>query len=297
MDKIKIKSYGKVNLSLDVTGKRDDGYHEIQTIMQKISLFDVVTVTWTGRDGKDIEISLTCDKPYLPTDRRNLAYAGAQIMARQFAGKVGGGLIDIKIEKHIPVAAGLAGGSGNGAAVMTALSRIWDTGLGAKELCAMGEELGADVPFCILTQNTGYGLALCTGTGASLTPLRSRFKRAVLLVKPHFGVSTREVYQNIDSCSIEKRPDTDMLVKALRNNSHRHIYSNMINVLEEYTLKHYPEVEKIKEMIEKETSAEKVLMTGSGPTVFAVFSHVRSAQEACLYMRKRGYSAYWATTL
>ena len=161
----------------------------------------------------------------------------------------------------------------------------------------MGEELGADVPFCILTQNTGYGLALCTGTGASLTPLRSRFKRAVLLVKPHFGVSTREVYQNIDSCSIEKRPDTDMLVKALRNNSHRHIYSNMINVLEEYTLKHYPEVEKIKEMIEKETSAEKVLMTGSGPTVFAVFSHVRSAQEACLYMRKRGYSAYWATTL
>lgn len=145
---------------------------------------------------------------------------------------------------------------------MTALSRIWDTGLGAKELCAMGEELGADVPFCILTQNTGYGLALCTGTGASLTPLRSRFKRAVLLVKPHFGVSTREVYQNIDSCSIEKRPDTDMLVKALRNNSHRHIYSNMINVLEEYTLKHYPEVEKIKEMIEKETSAEKVLMTG-----------------------------------
>lgn len=92
MDKIKIKSYGKVNLSLDVTRKRDDGYHEIQTIMQKISLFDDVTVTWTGREGKDIEISLTCDKPYLPTDRRNLAYAGAQIMARQFAGKVGAAL-------------------------------------------------------------------------------------------------------------------------------------------------------------------------------------------------------------
>ena len=110
MEKIKIKSYGKVNLSLDVTGKRDDGYHEIQTLMQKISLFDDVTVTWTGRESKDIEISLTCDKPYLPTDRRNLAYAGAEIMARQFAGEVGGGLIEIKIEKHIPVAAGLAGG-------------------------------------------------------------------------------------------------------------------------------------------------------------------------------------------
>lgn len=297
MNRMKIKSYGKVNLSLDVTGKREDGYHDIETVMQQISLFDDVTVTWTSRQGDEIEICLTCDKPYLSTDRRNLAYAAAELMAGRFGKAAGGGLVEINIEKHIPVAAGLAGGSGNGAAVMTALKKLWNIRISTKELCDLGAELGADVPFCLLTQNTGYGCALCTGTGANLKPLRSRVKRGILLVKPYFGVSTKEVYQNIDRCEIKERPDTDALVRAIKNNSHKQLYSNMINVLEEYTLANYPEVEKIKEMIGEETSAEKVLMTGSGPTVFAVFSHVRSAQEACVHMRKRGYSAYWATTL
>ena len=267
MKKIRLKSYGKVNMSLDVTGKRDNGYHDIETVMQKISLYDDVTVSWTPKDCEDLEIILTCDKKYLPTDSRNLAFAGAQIMADRFSQKVGGGIIKINIVKHIPVSAGLAGGSGNGAAVIVALNRLWGLGLDTKDLCLIGAELGADVPFCILIQNTRYGCALCKGTGTELTPLKSRFKAAVLLVK---GIN-----------------------KNLKNK----IYENMINVLEEYTTNRYKEVNDIKKIIEEQTSAEKVLMTGSGPTVFALFRSVKSAQKACADMRKKGYLSYWATTL
>lgn len=297
MKKIRLKSYGKVNMSLDVTGRRDNGYHDIETVMQKISLFDDVTVSWIKKDCEDIEITLTCDKKYLPTDSRNLAFAAAQIMIRKFSSIVGGGVIKIHIDKHIPVSAGLAGGSGNGAAVMVALNRLWELNLDTKELCVLGEELGADVPFCILSQNTRYGCALCRGTGTELTPLKSRFKAAVLLVKPRFGVSTAEVYQGIDNCNINQRPDNEALIEGINKNLKNKIYENMINVLEEYTTNRYKEVNDIKKIIEEQTSAEKVLMTGSGPTVFALFRSVKSAQKACADMRKKGYLSYWATTL
>ncbi len=297
MKKIRLKSYGKVNMSLDVTGKRDNGYHDIETVMQKISLYDDVTVSWTPKDCEDLEIILTCDKKYLPTDSRNLAFAGAQIMADRFSQKVGGGIIKINIVKHIPVSAGLAGGSGNGAAVIVALNRLWGLGLDTKDLCLIGAELGADVPFCILIQNTRYGCALCKGTGTELTPLKSRFKAAVLLVKPRFGVSTAEVYQGIDNCNINQRPDNEALIEGINKNLKNKIYENMINVLEEYTTNRYKEVNDVKKIIEEQTSAEKVLMTGSGPTVFALFRSVKSAQKACADMRKKGYLSYWATTL
>ena len=296
MTEITIKSYGKVNLSLDVCGVREDGYHVLESIMQKISLRDDVNVKWTSTDQEGIEINLTCNKVYLPTDERNLAYKGAKLMAETFGSKVGGGIIDIHIEKHLPVAAGLAGGSGNGAALLVALNRLWNLHLDTKELCALGAQLGADVPFCLLIQNTKYTAALCEGTGTELTPLKSRFKKAVLLVKPTFGVSTKEVYQGIDDCEITERPNTPELVEAMKNSDDEVIYENMVNVLEEYTLKKYIEVQKIKEKIAAETNAEKVLMTGSGPTVFALFAKLSDAQEACKAMRKEGYEAYWATT-
>ena len=296
MTEITIKSYGKVNLSLDVCGTREDGYHVLESIMHKISLRDDVNVKWTSLDQEDIEINLTCNKSFLPTDERNLAYKGAKLMAENFGHKVGGGIIDIHIEKHLPVAAGLAGGSGNGAALLIALNRLWDLGLDTKKLCEYGAELGADVPFCLLIQNTKYGCALCEGTGTELTPLKSRFKKAVLLVKPSFGVSTKEVYKGIDDCEIKARPNTDQLVEAMKSHDDAVIYENMINVLEEYTLKKYTEVQKIKEKIAEQTDAEKVLMTGSGPTVFALFNKLSDAQKACKRMRKEGYEAYWATT-
>jgi 4-diphosphocytidyl-2-C-methyl-D-erythritol kinase len=296
MTEITIKSYGKVNLSLDLCGVREDGYHILESIMHKISLRDMVNVKWTSLDRDEIEINLTCNKSFLPTDERNLAYKGAKLMVDTFGTKVGGGIIDIHIEKHLPVAAGLAGGSGNGAALLVALNRLWDLKLDTKALCELGAKLGADVPFCLLIQNTKYVSALCEGTGTELTPLKSRFKKAVLLVKPPFGVSTKEVYQGIDNCEISARPNTPELVEAMKNSDDEVIYENMVNVLEEYTLKKYDEVQQIKDKIARETNAEKVLMTGSGPTVFALFATLSDAQEACRAMRKEGYEAYWATT-
>lgn len=296
MTEIKLKSYGKVNLSLDLCGIREDGYHILESVMHKISLRDEVTVKWTSMEQEEITINLTCNKAFLPTDERNLAYRGAKLMADTFGERVGGGVIDIHIEKHLPVAAGLAGGSGNGAAPLVALNRLWDLNLDTKALCELGAELGADVPFCLLIQNTKYSAALCEGTGTELTPLKSRFKKAVLLVKPSFGVSTKEVYQGIDDCVIQDRPNTEELVEAMNSHNDEVIYKNMVNVLEEYTLKQYTEVQNIKDKIKSETNAEKVLMTGSGPTVFALFDKLSDAQEACRAMRKEGYEAYWATT-
>ncbi len=296
MTEITIRSYGKVNLSLDLCGIREDGYHLLESVMQKISLHDYVNVKWTSLPQEEIEINLTCNKAYLPTDERNLAYRGAKLMADTFGDKVGGGVIDIHIEKRLPVAAGLAGGSGNGSALLVALNRLWNLKQDTKSLCELGAQLGADVPFCLLIQNTKYGCALCEGTGTELTPLKSKFKKAVLLVKPSFGVSTKEVYQGIDECVIENRPNTPELVEAIKNHDDEAVYKNMINVLEEYTLKEYEEVQKIKDKIAAETVAEKVLMTGSGPTVFALFGKLSEAQKACREMRKAGYEAYWATT-
>ncbi|MBR6529593.1 MAG: 4-(cytidine 5'-diphospho)-2-C-methyl-D-erythritol kinase [Firmicutes bacterium] len=296
MTEITIKSYGKVNLSLDLCGVREDGYHILESIMHKISLRDMVNVKWTSLDRDEIEINLTCNKSFLPTDERNLAYKGAKLMADAFGTKVGGGIIDIYIEKHLPVAAGLAGGSGNGAALLVALNRLWDLKLDTKALCELGAKLGADVPFCLLIQNTKYVSALCEGTGTELTPLKSRFKKAVLLVKPPFGVSTKEVYQGIDNCEISARPNTLELVEAMKKRDNDVIYKNMVNVLEEYTLKKYEEVQRIKDKIAAETNAEKVLMTGSGPTVFALFDELSDAQAASRAMCKEGYEAYWATT-
>ncbi len=296
----KIRSYGKVNLSLDISGVREDGYHELDTVMQKISLYDEVNVKWTHKpksNNKAIDIKIKCNKPYLPTDNRNLAYKAADAMIDLFADQVGPGLVEIYIEKHLPVSAGLAGGSGNGAAVLVALNRLWKLGLDTEKLCEIGAKLGADVPFCVLSQNTDFGCALCQGTGTEVTPMRTKFKKALLLVKPSFGVSTKEVYRGIDDCTIVERPNTNLLVDALSKGNKQIVYDNMINVLEEYTLKHYPEVKNIKDKISAETFAAKVLMTGSGPTVFGIFDRVGPAKKACAYMRKKGYVAYWAVTL
>lgn len=297
MAEIKIKSYGKVNLSLDISGVREDGYHELKTVMQKISLYDEVTVRWIPKEQKKIEIKLSCNRAYLPTDSRNLAYRGAEIMASRFGHKAGGGRIEIDIEKRLPVAAGLAGGSGNGAASIIALNRLWKLGLNTRELCKTGAELGADVPFCVLIQNTGYGCALCCGTGTEITPLPSKFRKSVMLVKPPFGVSTKEVYKGIDECKIIRRPDTERMTAAIKSGDIGQVYSNMINVLEEYTLNKYKDVKKLKEKIQEETPAEKTLMTGSGPTVFGVFGNMKEAQKACAQMRSQGYESYWAAML
>jgi 4-diphosphocytidyl-2-C-methyl-D-erythritol kinase len=168
--------------------------------------------------------------------------------------------------------------------------------LNTRELCKAGELLGSDVPFCILVQNSRYRAALATGRGEVLQPLRKGMKKHIVLAKPAFGVSTKEVFKCIDNYEIQHRPDNRELIEGLAGGNDRQVYKNMINVLELYTLDHYEPVGKLKEILEAEPGAEKVLMSGSGPTVFAVFSTEEAARSACMKMRSLRYEAYWANT-
>lgn len=298
MKEIHLKSYAKVNLSLDVSSAREDGFHELSTVMHRISLFDRIHIQWMPDQEKDeITIQLQTNRPYLPTDERNLAYKAAQIIVDRYAGSsVGGGTLLINITKSIPVAAGLAGGSGNGAAVLIGLNRLWELKLNTKQLCKISEELGSDLPFCVLVQNTRYKAALATGRGEILHPLRTSMKKHIVLAKPPFGVSTKEVFKGIDEYEITKRPDNDELIKGLSSGRDDLIYGNMINVLELYTLEHYEPVKKLKEIMRTQTDAQYVLMSGSGPTVFGIYSSEKQARKACNMLRKMRYEAYWAST-
>lgn len=311
MAEIHLRSYAKINLSLDVTGTRPDGYHDLASVMQRISLYDRIHMEWIAdsrsrdgaRDAKpgaepDIRIQLSTNRPYLPVDERNLAYKAAQIMIREFGQQpgAGSGLIRISITKNIPVAAGLAGGSGNGAAVLIGLNRLWGLRLNTRQLCRIGEELGSDVPFCILAQNSRYRAALATGRGEVLQPLKKSMKKYIVLAKPAFGVSTKEVFKCIDNYEISQRPDNRQLIQGLAEGNDALVYKNMINVLELYTLEHYEPVKQLKERFQRETAAETVLMSGSGPTVFAVYSKESEARKACMFLRGLRYEAYWAST-
>ena len=305
MAEIHLRSYAKVNLSLDVTGTRPDGYHDLSSVMQRISLYDRIHMIWTpdekaANDGEtpDVRISLKTNRSYLPVDERNLAYKAAQIMIRRFASEpgAGSGQLSISITKNIPVAAGLAGGSGNGAAVLIGLNRLWNLKLDTRQLCQIGEELGSDVPFCVLVQNSRYRAALATGRGEVLQPLKKNMHKHIVLAKPSFGVSTKEVFKCIDDYEIKQHPDNQELIRALASGNDALVYRNMINVLELYTLDHYEPVKKLKDIFQRETNAEMVLMSGSGPTVFAVYPTEREARNACMHLRKLKYEAYWADT-
>ena len=289
---LKLRSFAKINLALDVTGIREDGYHTVETVMQQVSLFDEIDIRWQPDPEKELEIIISNSKPYLPTDQRNLAYKAALLMAEEGDFR---GTLKIHMEKRIPVAAGLGGGSGNGAAVMIGLNRIWNLKMNTLQLCEKGSVLGADVPFCILVQNSKYTCALGTGAGEILTPVRRGMKKHLILAKPAFGVSTKEVFKGIDSCIIENRPDIDQLREGLASEDYSKVYDNMINVLECYTLENYPEVKALKEKIAKTADVKKVLMSGSGPTVMGIYDTYSAAKKACLEIRKQGYEAYWVT--
>jgi len=264
--------------------------------MQRISLFDRIKVTWESSDESQVSIKVETNKPYLPTDERNLAYKAAMIMAEHYGSEVGGGTVSIKITKNLPVAAGLAGGSGNGAAVLIGLNKLWNLKLNTRQLCKLGELLGSDVPFCVLVQNTHYDASLAEGRGEVLTPIKKGMKKHLVLAKPAFGVSTKEVYKGIDDYEIALRPDSQDLIEGLKVKNYDLVYKNMVNVLELYTLDNYEPVKKLKELMEEKTAAEIVLMSGSGPTVFAVYDSEIAARKACEIMRKMKYEAYWANT-
>jgi len=291
MNGITINAYAKINLSIDVLGKRPDGYHEVLLVMQQIDLFDTVRVSWQEDSGEDVRISLSTNLPYLPADGRNIACKAAELMAGRY-GKEKTGRIGIDIVKRIPVAAGLAGGSADCAAVLHAMNKIWGLKLDLVTLMELGAKLGADVPFCLAGQaalNRELDLgkdpmagtcAVASGIGERLEPVPP-LKAWVLLSKPPISLSTAQVYGGLDLGEITERPNTAELVAGLREGNFYKISKNMTNVLENYSLKEYPTIMYTKNKIVREGKAYKALMSGSGPTVFGLYTS-----------KKKGTAAY-----
>lgn len=256
MKEIKIESYGKINLGLDVLYKREDNYHELSTIMQQIDLSDILTI-------KDIKegIKLESNHRDVPLDSRNLVYKSWEKIKEKTGINRG---VYININKRIPVSAGLAGGSTNAAATLKGLNELWDLKLNEEELRNIAVEIGADVPFC-----TMGGTALAEGIGEKLTKLKSFKNHQLLLINPGMGVSTVEVYKNL-RLKGKRTLDTDKIISSIENNDIKTLSDNMINVMEEVVLENNPIIEEIKNDLIKYGSL-KPLMSGSGPTVFGFF--------------------------
>lgn len=313
MDKIKLYSFGKINLSIDVKGILESGMHQVDMIMQHVVFHDDVTVSYekdNNREPGDISIKLKTNRYYIPVDNRNTAYKAAELMIKRYGNKMAGGVISIDIVKRIPVAGGMAGGSGNAAAVLHGINALWNLDLTLQELCEMGKEIGSDVPFCVIGQakrnrnlplkvRTDAAAGTCaraTGTGTELELVRG-FGRNIVIAKPDLFISTKEVYKGIDSCVINERPDNDRLAEYMNSHNFEEICRNCINVLENYTLKQYPEIEQLKKRMKELAGPELVLMSGSGPTVFGVCKSFKEAQSVCETLRKDGYEAYWTKTM
>jgi 4-diphosphocytidyl-2-C-methyl-D-erythritol kinase len=261
-----VKAPAKINFALDVLGKRPNGYHDVAMIMQTIALYDTITLS-----KLDSEIRLTSDSAAIPTDERNIAFKAAHYLKTKYNIKTG---VHIHIEKKIPVAAGLAGGSTDAAAVLKLLNKVWDIGLSKPELMSAGLELGADVPFCIQG-----GTCLAEGLGEKLTIIDTTPDCYILLAKPSVEVSTKEVYQGLKLDEILERPDIPLMLQAIRKQDIRELCSSMGNVLETVTTKMHPIIPELKQRM-MENGAIGSLMSGSGPTVFGIFEDMSSAQNA-----------------
>lgn len=253
------KAPAKINLALDVLHKRNDGYHEVKMIMTTVDLADWIELTPIKQDV----IQIASHHRYVPNDNRNLAYQAAELLKKRFSIKDG---TKITIQKNIPVAAGLAGGSSDAAATLRGLNRLWKLDLSLDELAELGAEIGSDVSFCV-----HGGTALATGRGEIITPLPAPPSCWVILAKPTLGVSTPEVYQNLKLDQVI-HPNVELMIEALKQKNYHEICNHMGNVLESVTLKRYPEVEQIKRQM-KRFGADAVLMSGSGPTVFGLVQH------------------------
>ena len=277
---MRIKAYAKVNISLDIVGKREDGYHLLEMIMQSIDLYDELNIEKQSKD-----ITIKCNKPYVPTDERNLAYKAAKLFIEKYEINSG---VNISIKKNIPVCAGLAGGSTDGAAVLKAMNKIFGVEASDEELIKLGLKLGADVPYCIKG-----GTALCKGVGEEVTELSSFKDKILVLVKPPFGVSTKSVYQEFDLSKVRSHPNTEVLIKAIERNDLKVVSNNMKNLLENVTLRKHKVLINIKEEM-KSLGSIGTMMSGSGPTVFAFFDDMLKAQR-CFEKMKLKYNDVFIT--
>ena len=272
---MRLKAMAKINLGLDVLGKREDGYHEVRMIMQTIRMYDILDIRKTRRPG----IVLTTNLPFIPTDQRNLVYKAAQMLMEEFDVEAG---LSIKLRKFIPVAAGMAGGSSDAAAAFVGVNRMFHLGLTEEQLMERAVKVGADVPYCIMR-----GTALAEGIGEKLTRLPEVPKCYVLIGKPGINVSTKTAYENLNLEGIGKHPDIDGLIGAIRNNDLYAMASRMENVFEPGIIRQYPVIGNIKNLME-EKGALKAVMSGSGPTVFGIFDNRDKMAAAARSLRKSG---------
>lgn len=276
MDRIELKAYGKINLGLDVLRKRPDGYHDLTMIMQSVGVYDDVIITKNGKEG---EIVVETDTMTLSNGKDNLAYMAAKMLMDEFGITEG---VNIHINKRIPIAGGMAGGSADCAATLKGINAIFELGLDQKALMERGVKLGADVPYCIMG-----GTAIAEGIGEILTPLPTPPKCHVIIAKPPVSVSTAYVYGHIKPDEITKRPDTAGMVEAIRNQDLYKLASHIYNVMEGVTVPEYPIIQEIKEVILEEGALNSI-MSGSGPTVFGLFDDVEKAQNTMKVLEEKG---------
>ena len=274
MKQIELKALAKINLGLDVLGRRENGYHDVRMVMQSIYLYDEVKLEKTAEPG----ITTVSNLSFLPTGDGNIAYKAARLLQEEFQIAEG---IKITLNKHIPVAAGLAGGSSNAAAVLFGMNRMFRLGLSQKDLMDRGVRLGADVPYCIMR-----GTVLAEGIGEKLSVLPAMPKCTVLIAKPPVSVSTKVVYEALDAKEIAEHPDIDGIIEGLKNNSLKQVAACMGNVLEDVTVPMHPVIDQIKQEM-KSAGALNAMMSGSGPTVFGLFESRADAREAQRRIREK----------
>lgn len=269
MDRMQLKALAKINLGLDVLRRRDDGYHEVRMVMQTVHIFDQLLLEKRREDG----IFVLTNLYYLPENENNLAYKAAKLLREEFHLTEG---ISIQLKKYIPVAAGMAGGSSDAAAVLFGMNRMYDLGLSMDELMERGVKIGADVPYCIMR-----GTALAEGIGEVLSPLPPMPPCTILVAKPGIGVSTRFVFENLKVNELDFHPDIDGMVDALRKGDLKVLAGHMDqgNVLETVTIPAYPVIQKLKDAMVS-CGALAALMSGSGPTVFGIFESRQVAKRA-----------------
>ena len=280
---MKVKAHAKINLSLDVVGKREDGYHLLEMVMQSIDLHDELTLDLTQQG-----IELTCNLPYVPLNSRNIAYKAIR-MFLDFNSLSQG--IHLHIEKRIPVGAGLAGGSTNAAATLMALNEMFGYPMSMTQLLNLGLSLGADVPFTMIG-----GTALCEGVGELITKLPDFSGKIVVLTKPPFSVSTKQIFSEYHIDKVNRHPETKRLIQGIQADDFNQVAANLGNVLENVTLKQHPVLRSIKKEL-RELGAAGCLMSGSGPTVFGLFDDRSQAKAAYAVFAKRYRETFLTTTI
>ena len=275
MDSIRLKARAKINLGLDVLGKREDGYHEVRMVMQTIGIYDRLILTKIPEE----EIRITSNLAFLPVNENNLIYKAIKLLKDEYHFPGG---VSVDLNKFIPVAAGMAGGSTDAASTMFGVNRLFGLNLSMGKMMELGVRLGADVPYCVMR-----GTALAEGIGEKLTRITPVPHMWILIAKPQINVSTRLVYEQLDMGGIQKHPDIDGIIRAIEAQDVVRIAQSMGNVLENVTVPLYPVIETIKQDMLSH-GAINAMMSGSGPTEFGIFPDEQTTLACQAFLKKKG---------